>query len=62
MSGRWHEVCGVEDVDEEDVIGVEVDGICVAVYNINGVFFATSDVCTHQQVSMAESKWATLAA
>ncbi len=54
MSDRWHDVCGVGDVDEEDVIGIEVDGICVAVYNINGDFFATSDVCTHQQAQLSE--------
>ncbi len=54
MSDRWHDVCGVDDVDEEDVIGVEVDGICVAVYNINGEFFATSDICTHEQALISE--------
>lgn len=54
MSDRWHEVCGVDDVDEEDVIGVKADGISVAVYRIDGDFFATSDVCTHQQAWLSE--------
>ncbi len=52
MSDRWHDVCGVDDVDEEDVIGVKVDGIRVAVYHIDGDFFATSDVCTHQKARL----------
>ena len=54
MTDRWHDVCGVDDVDEEDVIGVKVDGIPVAVYNIDGDFFATSDVCTHQKARLSK--------
>ena len=54
MSDRWHDVCGVDDVDEEDVIGVKVDGIRVAVYHIDGDFFATSDVCTHQKARLSK--------
>jgi nitrite reductase/ring-hydroxylating ferredoxin subunit len=54
LSERWHDVCGVDDVDEEDVIGVKVDGISVAVYLIDGDFFATSDVCTHQKAWLSE--------
>ena len=54
MSDRWHDVCGVDDIDEEDVIGVKVDGIRVAVYHIDGDFFATSDVCTHQKARLSK--------
>ncbi|MFP6730686.1 MAG: non-heme iron oxygenase ferredoxin subunit [Alphaproteobacteria bacterium] len=54
MSEQWHDVCGVDEVDEEDLIGVRVDGVCVAIYNINGEFFATSNICTHEHALLSE--------
>ncbi len=54
MSGQWHDVCGVDEVDEEDLIGVKVDGVCIAIYNINGEFFATSNICTHEHALLSE--------
>ena len=54
MSDLWHDVCGVDEVEEEDLIGVGVDGVCIAIYNINGEFFATSNVCTHEHALLSE--------
>lgn len=42
------EVCKVEDVPPGEMLGVEhADLPPIAVYNIEGEFFATSNVCTH---------------
>ena len=50
-------VCGVSDVPEGEVIRAELDdGRAIAVYNRNGEFFATDDLCTHGEASLAEGE------
>ena len=38
---NWHAVCGVEDIDEEDLIDFEHDGKPYAVYHTRSGFYAT---------------------
>jgi 3-phenylpropionate/trans-cinnamate dioxygenase ferredoxin component len=53
--GNWVEACNVDDVEVEDVIGVEVNGAPIAIYRCpEGNFFATDGLCTHEQVSLAD--------
>lgn len=53
--GNWIEACNVDDVEVEDVIGVEINGSAVAIYRCpDGNFFATDGLCTHEQVSLAD--------
>ncbi len=33
---------------------VEIDGVAVAVFNVNGVFYAIEDVCTHDGGNLVE--------
>lgn len=33
---------------------VEIDGVGVAVFNVNGVFYAIEDVCTHDGGNLVE--------
>lgn len=41
-------VCSVDDVPPGEMLGIEMDGLPpVAIYNVDGEFFATSNVCTH---------------
>lgn len=42
----------LEPGDKLKVTGAEVGDICV--YNLDGTFYATSDVCTHATASLAE--------
>ncbi|WP_206019937.1 non-heme iron oxygenase ferredoxin subunit [Pseudomaricurvus alkylphenolicus] len=43
------------DLEPGEVTKVEVDGLpAIAVYNLDGEFFATDDLCTHGDASMAE--------
>jgi 3-phenylpropionate/trans-cinnamate dioxygenase ferredoxin subunit len=47
---RWIEVCAVDDVDQEDLIGVQHDGVDYAVYRSpDDKFYATAGHCTHER-------------
>jgi 3-phenylpropionate/trans-cinnamate dioxygenase ferredoxin component len=47
---RWVEVCAVDDVDPEDLIGVQHGGNDYAVYRSpDDEFYATDGHCTHER-------------
>ena len=48
------ELCKVEDVGVGEVRKVEASGLTLAVYNLDGVFYATDDACTHGPGSLSE--------
>ncbi len=51
----WVAVCAVDDVDPEDVIGVEHDGRALAVYRSpQDTFHATDAFCTHERAELAD--------
>jgi 3-phenylpropionate/trans-cinnamate dioxygenase ferredoxin subunit len=46
----WIAACAADDVDVEDVIGVDHDGVEYAVYRSpDGEYFATAGHCTHEE-------------
>ena len=54
MSG-WIEVCVMDDIDIEDVVGFDHDGVSYAIYrSLENEVFATSGLCTHEQVNLAD--------
>ncbi|MBB3136675.1 MULTISPECIES: MocE family 2Fe-2S type ferredoxin [Rhizobium] len=55
MSQGWVEVCGVDDIDEEDLIRFDHDGRTFAVYrSSDGGYYATDGLCTHEQIHLAD--------
>jgi nitrite reductase/ring-hydroxylating ferredoxin subunit len=46
-------VCAVGDLPDGEAIRVEAD-VPVAVFNVDGVFYAIDDTCTHQDASLAD--------
>lgn len=48
-------VAKVSEVEEGKIKGVTVNGERIALYNIGGGIFATSNVCTHAACSLAEN-------
>ena len=54
MAEGWHLVASTDDIEEEDVLGVNVEGTAVAVYNVKGKFYATENVCTHAFAFLSE--------
>ena len=51
----WVAVCAVDDVDLEDVIPVEHDGVSYAIYRSpDDQFYATDALCTHERMALAD--------
>lgn len=48
-------LCAIADL-KKDVIGSALlpDGKKVAIYNVDGAYYVTDDVCTHGQASLSE--------
>ena len=47
-------VAKVSDVAQGAVIKVEVVGLDLAPFNLDGTFYATDEICTHAHASLAE--------
>lgn len=47
MLDSWHDVAGIDEIENDDLIRVSVGSESIAVYNLGGQFYATSSVCTH---------------
>ena len=50
----WLVVCGVGDIEEEDVAQFEHDGKIYAVYHTPSGFYATDGTCTHENAHLAD--------
>lgn len=51
----WVEVCGTDEIDEEDVIRFDHDGHAYAVYRSpEDTFHATDGLCTHERAILAD--------
>ncbi|MFC3051872.1 non-heme iron oxygenase ferredoxin subunit [Kordiimonas pumila] len=50
----WHEICVLADLEDEGVYGVELGGLPIAVYDVDGEIFATHDICTHGLARLSE--------
>ncbi|OHV76205.1 non-heme iron oxygenase ferredoxin subunit [Mesorhizobium sp. ORS 3428] len=46
-SGAWAPVLSAADLATGEMTGVEVSKLRIAIYNVEGEFFATENVCTH---------------
>ena len=54
MHDFWIEAAAFDELPAEDVKGVRVEGLDIALYRVAGEVFATSDTCTHAQASLCE--------
>ena len=48
------ELCRTIDIEKGGALKVEVGGLVLAVFNVDGEFFVTDDACTHGPGSLAE--------
>jgi naphthalene 1,2-dioxygenase system ferredoxin subunit len=51
---QWIDATAVDDVPEDDVIGVLVGNRDIALYNAGGEIFATDNICTHGHARLCE--------
>jgi naphthalene 1,2-dioxygenase system ferredoxin subunit len=54
MSENWMDAGALADVPEGDVIGVQVGGKEIALYEVEGEVFATDNICTHGHARMSD--------
>jgi naphthalene 1,2-dioxygenase system ferredoxin subunit len=50
----WHKTLAVGAVEAEEVAGCEAGGRPIALYHVEGEFFATDDLCSHGQARLSE--------
>ena len=50
----WFKAVEVAALDGKNVIGVEVEGQEIAIYRLDGEYFATANICTHQFAFLSE--------
>ena len=48
------ELCLMADVEKGGALRVEVEGLVLAVFNVDGEFFVTDDACTHGPGALSE--------
>lgn len=48
------DLCSIDDVPPGSARKVEAEGLTLAVYNVEGEFFVTDDLCTHGPGSLSE--------
>lgn len=51
---QWIKVALVEDVEPGTGFQVEIDDEPVALWNVEGNFYATSDTCSHEEATLTE--------
>ena len=51
---EWHRVAKTSEVTDDEPKAVQVGAEYIALYKVDGTFYATDDVCTHEFASLSE--------
>lgn len=54
MTEQWRQVATLNEIGEGETLRVEVDANAICLYHIAGTIYATDDLCTHGQASLAD--------
>ena len=54
MADNWIDAAALADVPVGDVMGVQVAGKEIALYEVDGEVFATDNICTHGHARMSD--------
>lgn len=52
--GEWVRVADAAEVAPGEGLRVEIGDYPVAIWNVNGEFYATSDTCTHEESALTD--------
>src|SRR5580698_5169356 len=52
--GKLIELCNTDEVASGAALKVEVEDLTLAVFNVDGQFYVTDDMCTHGPGSLSE--------
>jgi nitrite reductase/ring-hydroxylating ferredoxin subunit len=50
----WHPAADANAVSDNSVLGVKVEGIPIALYCLDGAYYATYDICSHQEALLSD--------
>ena len=53
-TSEWTDAAAFDELPEDDVMGVEVGGLDIALYSVEGEVYATSNTCTHGQARLCD--------
>ena len=53
-SGEWHRVAATSEVAEGETKAIELMGLHLALYHVEGEFFCTDNTCTHAFALLSE--------
>jgi 3-phenylpropionate/trans-cinnamate dioxygenase ferredoxin subunit len=53
-STSWVEVGGIDEVPPGHAARAEIDGVPVAIFNVDGRFYCLDDTCSHAQASLSD--------
>jgi 3-phenylpropionate/trans-cinnamate dioxygenase ferredoxin component len=51
---QWVQVARISEIPPGHAARVEIDEVPVAIFNVEGQFFAVDDTCSHQEASLSE--------
>jgi naphthalene 1,2-dioxygenase ferredoxin component len=53
-AASWVDAAALDELPAEDVKGIQLQGLDIALYRVGADVFATSDICTHAQARLCE--------
>jgi 3-phenylpropionate/trans-cinnamate dioxygenase ferredoxin subunit len=51
---QWVDVARATDIPPGHAARIEIDGVPVAIFNLDGEFYALDDTCSHAEASLSE--------
>jgi naphthalene 1,2-dioxygenase system ferredoxin subunit len=51
---EWFDAMGVDELPQDDVVAVEINGREIAISTVNGAVYATDNTCTHGQARLSD--------
>ena len=54
MAVTWTRVAGINDIDDEGMVPLEIAGRRLALYRVGGAWYCTDNVCTHAFALLTE--------
>lgn len=54
MPDHWVKAATAADIAEGAVIGVLIEGEDIAIYNVDGAYHATENICTHAMARLSD--------
>ncbi len=53
-AGVWVKAIAADTLEPDDADKIDHNGLCIAVFNLEGEFFATGGICTHEHAFLSE--------